>query len=312
MRCCARPTTRQCGRQSFAALQLFASDRKRIDAFLPRLCALFETRAEAASAAVAEAAAADDAEARSAAEQQQRTLHHIEGTVLLQCEFAMKHNQALAQRFQALVRADAVALASPFAIALLLSTSGVPRFERDAFKEAFRAVERACSAAVQLDALPPASAEHTLAAIAALAPVAADVHTAVSGIATPAGVPRALLAAVEHAANGWDHVVVALERLGESLCVPRRKLPARVAALISSVGRALLAALFEKRPASRAAIVQFVVGRLLTCGASNDHGAAAHYCVRLLHTLARRAPQVLSEHARALRDALEVCYLFDF
>ena len=109
---------------------------------LTRNSALFERR-------VADAAAQVEAGAVGA-EQRQQTLHHVEGTVLLQCEFAMKHNQTLAARLLALVKADAIALSSPFAVALLLSAGGVPRFERAAFKEAVRAVERACTTAAQV------------------------------------------------------------------------------------------------------------------------------------------------------------------
>ena len=266
-----------------AHLLQFATAKQRVDTFLPALCGLFE-----------HLSARNAGERRS---DEQRTLYHVEGTVLLQCEFAMRHQQALASKLIALVKADRVALRSPFAFALLLTAGAVPRFERDAFQLARAVVLRSCETAVDLEELPLHSVRSAFEQLGAQ-PVSSATRGAMA-VALPAVVPRALLACVEHSENGWDHVIEALVRLGQLLVAPRRQVRAPVAALQAAIGRSLLAALFAQRPAARGAIVQYVVAQLML---SSD---AAPHCVRLLETIVRHAGHHLAPHTRALRDALE-------
>jgi hypothetical protein len=76
-------------------------------------------------------------------------------------EFSMRHQQTLAGKLLALVKADRIALRAPFAVALLLTAGAVPRFESDAFKlartssAARRARRRASSSRLRCTARAP-------------------------------------------------------------------------------------------------------------------------------------------------------------
>lgn len=263
-------------------LLLFANTKERVDTLLPAVCTLFEQLGSGG-----ERRAADE----------RRMLHHIEGTVLLHFEFSMRHQQKLAGKLLALIKADRITLRSPFAVALLLTAGAVPRFEADAFKLARTLVQRSCETACELESLPM---HRSRAAFDALGAHSCTTATrAALAVALPAVVPRALLDCVEHSENAWDHVIEALVKLGQALVTPRKLLRAPVAALQGAIGRALLASLFERRPAARSAIVQFIGAQLML---STE---AAPHCVRLLETIVRCAGQHLEPHTRVLRDALE-------
>ena len=228
-------------------LLAFVHSKDLADVFFVELCALFARL----SVQFDQRSQHGDGSAQLA--ESVRELHHIEGTLLLLCEFAMRHNQALAGKLIVLVKRDQVPLTSPFAIALVLSAGCIARHEQAAFAVIKAAVLRTCDVAVQLDSMPFATVRDCIEKLLAL-PSAASTRTA-HGVASPTATLSALLATVEHSESGWDHVVPALVQLGESLLRPAR-VQAPVFALGASVGRALLAQLFLRRPASRSEIMQ--------------------------------------------------------
>eukprot|EP01046_Picozoa_sp_COSAG06_P000526 COSAG06_NODE_15_length_35009_cov_18.895417_2_plen_1524_part_00 len=205
-------------------------------------------------------------------------LRSVEGTVILQINFAVTQDQKLGKDYLKLLN-GAIAV-SPFSLALLFSLSRISYLEDDAFKLLKSAVT-SC---------------HTDEARRAGSQWITKLH-----MAAEVSLKETLLKTVKNSAAGWDHITQSLVKFGFVL-VDSTGAFGRSAAqeYASGIGFKIVVELFELHEMVRGEILEQCFTRIIT------HANSVDKVVTVLETLIKEQPQVMMSFTHQIKD------LFDY
>jgi Fanconi anemia group I protein len=260
--------------------------------------------------------------------------HTFQGTVLLHFNFAVKQDQRHGTSLIAMLK-KSPGTVSPFAMALLMSTCRLQRFESQVkrllcdmlcaelshraqvarsswlgkhaamvgtIRQRVR-LSRSAAAASSSPGAPPSGASANASSSPPPPPVGADA----SG---PTSVERALLLVVQRSTHGWDHLTQSLVKTGVALLelggasgansrLDDDDTAGTPKAMASRVGLRLLAATFRAHPVTRSSILETVLAQVITRSPEMGLG------IELLHRLGEQCAMQLAEHHEKVKQALE-------
>eukprot|EP01043_Picozoa_sp_COSAG02_P033631 COSAG02_NODE_2304_length_9182_cov_12.195530_8_plen_1649_part_00 len=205
-------------------------------------------------------------------------LRSVEGTVILQINFAVTQDQRLGKDFLKLLNGSIVI--SPFSLALLFSLSRISYLEDEAFK-LLKGVVASC----HNDEAKRAGSQW----IASL------------GTASEVSLQEMLLKTVRNSAAGWDHITQSLVKFG-FVCVDSTGAFGRSAAqeFVAAIGFKIIVELFELHEMVRSEILEQCFTRIIT------HASSVGKVVTVLETLIKDQPQVMMAFTQQIKD------LFDY
>jgi hypothetical protein len=217
-------------------------------------------------------------------------LRGIEGTVILQINFAVKHDQKMGKECIKMLTADAAAR-TPFGLALLFSLARISWLEDSAFKLAKGAVSECCGDRKRRQ----------------VSGWARSLGEAASGDA----IDEAILQTARNSATGWDHITQSLVAFGFVLLDSTSGFGAvgRPSGSILEpsgpgspprLGGEILMLLFESHDLVRSAILEECLTRIVT-GAGSIGRA-----VSLLGKLVLEQPHAMLDHLQQIKE------LFDY
>jgi Fanconi anemia group I protein len=205
-------------------------------------------------------------------------LRSVEGTVILQINFAVTQDQRLGKDFLKLLNGS-IAI-SPFSLALLFSLSRISYLEEEAFKLLKGAVSSCHNDESRL---------------------AGSQWISSLGTASEVSLQDMLLKTVKNSAAGWDHITQSLVKFG-FVCVDSTGAFGRSAAqeYVSGIGFKIVIELFELHEIVRSAILEQCFTRIIT------HASSVDKVVTVLETLIKEQPQVMMAFTQQIKD------LFDY